>query len=173
MSQLTFVDNQKRAWSLRITIADARRLKVTGTDICNPESFRILFANSLSQIELIAELMRPQWQTAGMEYEEFADFLIDDVGRWAEVQECFLNALTDFFQRLGEPHLARLAEKAREAATKALAAQLARVDGPRLDAMIDQLIAADEKRFASAVAKELAKLSGETSSSAKVSSDPE
>ncbi len=171
--KVTFADKEKRSWSLRITIADARRLKETGTDICNPEGFQIIFASTLSQIEMIAELMRPQWEAASMSYEQFADWLIDDEGRWAEVQECFINALTDFFRRLGEPHLARLAEKAREAAEKAVRAQLARVDGPKLDQMIDAMLAADEKRFESAVEKELAKLSGATSPSAKESSDPQ
>ena len=172
MSKVTFRDSEDRQWSCRITIADARRLKSAGSDICNPEGFQVLFGNTLSQVELIAELMRPQWEAVGMKYEQFADFLIAVDGRFAEVQECFANALTDFFQRLGEPHLARLAAKAREAAIKAVAAQLARVEGPRINQMIDAMLAADEKRFESAVDVELAKLSGEISPSAKESSDP-
>lgn len=171
MSKHTFMDSQKRLWSLRIAIADARRLKEQGIDLCDPESFQVLFSKTLSQIELIAELMRPQWEgQQSLKYEEFAELLIEEEGRFTEVLECFLSALTDFFQRLGEPHLARLVAKAREAADKAVQAQLARVDGPKLNQMIDAMLAADEQRFTSAVENELAKLSGETSPSAKESS---
>ncbi len=78
-----------------------------------------------------------------------------------------------FFPTLGEPRISQGSpEKAREAAAKAVAAQMARVEGPKIDRMIDAMLAADDRRFENAVDAELARLSGATLPSAKESSDP-
>ncbi len=38
----------RQAWSCRLTIADAKRLKDAGADICDPKGFEKLFGNPLS-----------------------------------------------------------------------------------------------------------------------------
>ncbi len=160
--KMTWMDNQKRQWSCRFTIEDAKRLKAAGTDIADPESFKTIFANRLTTIELFAELMRPQWESQGLRYEEFAELLIESDGRIDEVHAAFVDGLTDFFRRLGEPWMAEVVNKAKAAVDRSREARMARAQSNTLDELLSEVAAAEEKLFAKEVENVRAKISGGT-----------
>lgn len=162
-------DSQNRAWSCRLTIADAKRLKAAGVDIGNPETYKALFGDALSIIEVIAEALRPQWEKAGLTYEEFADVLIETESSLATAIECFNAGLKDFFRRLGENAKATIVEKAEQAAKLSKAAQEKRANSSQVDSLIRKALEEEEKLFQSELAKEEAKLFGERYMSAQES----
>lgn len=170
MGSMNWTDNQKRSWTCRLTIDDVKRLKANGTDIADPKSFEAIFSSSLQQIELLAELMRPQWEQAGLDYVQFAELLIESEGRLQEVQAAFVEGLTDFFRRLGEPWMATVVEKAYGAATRSNQAMARRAESNAVDALIQRALDAEDAGFQRELAKLEAKLSGAVSTNAPESS---
>lgn len=161
-------DNQGRPWTCRLTIADVKRLKANGCDIADAKAFQSLFADSLAVVEIISEAMRPQWESAGVSYEQFAEIITEDVGRLLQVQEAFAAGLADFFRRLGDNAMAIVVEKAQAAAAKSRASRIARASSERVDKMITQALAKEESDFQKQLDAEEAKLSGKT-----LTSEPE
>lgn len=173
---MVWTDSADRKWSCKITIADAKRLLESDIDIANPKTFEIVFANPLQQIELIAELLRPQWEKVmvivdnepqPMQYLQFVEIMMEVEGRFPEVQRAFIAGLRDFFQRLGDLAKAKIVEKAAEAAKRTVEAQLARANSVAVEKLIEKAHALDEKRFDVAMERALHELSGETSTSAQ------
>lgn len=155
---MTWVDNQGRSWSCRVTIEDAKRLKSTGCDIADPKAFEAAFASSLAQLEVFAELMRPQWERIGLQYDQFVELMIETDDRIAQVQSAFVAGITDFFRRLGEPWMAAVAEKAWKAAARLGEARLARTSS--LDPVVEKAIAQEDRESRKALADLEAKLFG-------------
>lgn len=158
-------DSKGTPWNNRLTIADAKRLKASGFDLADPKSFQAMFADPLTVIEIIAEAMRPQWEKAGLSYEEFAEILTEDVGRLVAVQKCFVEGLADFFRRLGDDAMAIVVEKAEKAASLSKEASKARASGARVDQLIAKAMEKEESDFQKRIDAEEAKLSGPTSTS--------
>lgn len=138
-------------------------MKATGTDISNPEAFNKFFGSTLDFIEIVAELLRPQWEQKQLTYEEFAELLIEEDGRIGEVQEAFKAGLSDFFHRLGDRAAAKVVEKAWNAASKSQAARLARAESQKLDNMIQQALDHEEKEFHRNIDEAAARIFGEPS----------
>jgi hypothetical protein len=168
---MTWQDDKGNHWNCRLTVTDAKRLKAAGFDLADPKSFDALFATTLTKIELLAELHRPQWEAKQIEYTQFADFLIDEPGRLPLVEAAFVAGLTDFFRRCGEAWMAVVVDKAYAAATKQNEARLAKSQGRQLDALIEAAQSRSDREFEAAVANELARInSGSTSTNAPESS---
>ncbi len=163
-------DNQNRPWNCRLTIADVKRLKANGCDIANPESFQKLFADTLGFVEIVAESLRPQWEQAGLKYEEFAELIVETTGRLQEVQKAFIDGLKDFFHRLGDKAMATVVEKAASAVSQSNKAREARANSPKIDSLVQKVLAKDENDFEKILAEQEAKLSGDRSTSAPASS---
>lgn len=159
--KMTWLDNEKRIWSCRPTIGDLKRLKAAGVDIADPKGFEKIFASTLDQIEMLAELMRPQWEAHKLIYEQFVEIMIESEGRLQEIQQAFICGLTDFFRRVGEGHTAAIVEKAWQAAQKGNEAKLKRAQSPAIDSLIEKVIEREEREFAKAVSETEAALSGE------------
>lgn len=158
--KMTWLDNEKRLWSCRPTIGDLKRLKANGVDIADPTGFEKIFASTLDQIEMLAELMRPQWEAHGLRYEQFAEIMIESEGRLQEIQQAFICGLTDFFRRIGEGHTAAIVEKAWNAAQRGNEAKLRRAQSAVIDSLIDKAIDREEREFAKVVSEAEAKISG-------------
>lgn len=171
MGLIQWKDKEGRAWSFRLEIADAKRLKEAGFDLGDPKGYQKAFSNPLECIEVIAEAMRPQWEQAELNYEQFVKLITDSVGALQEVQQCFVEGIKDFFLRLGENAMATIVEKALKAAKTTKAAMAARADSQAVEAFIAKAIEKDESDFQKRLAEEEAKLFGETSTSAPGSSD--
>lgn len=166
---MQWIDNQNRVWNCRLTIGDAKRLRAAGYDVGDMRSFHKAFSSALECIEIIAEILRPQWHAQGLDYESFVDLITDRPGTLERLQQCVVEGLLDFFQRIGEPAKARIVEKTIEAAERAKHAELARANSPRVGALIDRAMDAADAEFLRALAAEEAKLSGGTSTSAQES----
>lgn len=165
-------DKQGRAWSFRLVIADAKRLKDAGYDIGDPKGFQKLFANALSCIEIIAEALRPQWVELELSYDQFVDVITEDIGSLEAVKDCFREGLKNFFLRIGESAMAKIVDKAAKAADLSNRAMAARADSPEVASFIERALAKDESDYRKRLAREEAKLFGKTSNSVAESSEP-
>ncbi|MFO0383246.1 MAG: hypothetical protein ACK506_16205 [Pirellula sp.] len=115
-----WTDYTGRVWDFRIGIATASRLKSAGMDLMDPKSVKDWFGSSLSLIEFAGELMRPEWEKLGLNYEQFADLLIDSEESFLQVQQSIEFAFVDFFRRIGQKHHAVVAERAMESAARVM-----------------------------------------------------
>ncbi len=163
-------DKQGRAWSFRLTIGDAKRLKVAGYDIGDMKGFQQLFADALTFIEIVAEALRPQWEKENLSYEVFVDLLTEDVGTIDQVRECFKEGLKNFFLRSGEAAKAKIVDMAAEAAEKQNQIMLKRAESSEVGAFLTRAFEKDDADFLQRLEREEAKLFGETSPSAAESS---
>ncbi len=158
---LTWTDSQGREWNFRLTIADLKRLKSAGTDIADPDVYKTLFGDTLGLIETVAEVLRPQWESRALSYEQFAECLIETPDSLVAVQAAFVAGLSDFFRRAQSLERAVIVEKA-WAATKATKLAIERrANSQELQGLIDAALAKEEENFREAIAIETAKISGE------------
>lgn len=172
MSVIQWKDKQGRAWSFRLTIADAKRLKDAGYDIGDLNGFQKLFGHALSCIEIIAEALRPQWEASELTYDQFVDVITEDVDSLGAVKDCFREGLQNFFLRIGEKATATIVERASKAAELSTKAMAARAASPEVASFIQRALEKDERDYRKRLALEEAKLFGETSNSAAESSEP-
>lgn len=155
---LTWKDANGRTWSTRITLADARRLKDNGTDLLDTERMKDLFGDTLTIVEVMAELARTQWIEKELTYPQFADLVIETPEVYEKASAAFVEGITDFFRRLARPALAELVEKAFEAAQVTQQTMMARVQGSQINRLILAAQAKAEKEFDDAIENEIAKL---------------
>ena len=146
-------DSEGNQWNCRITLEDNRRLKESGCDLFNAEVYEQVFGDAIAQLEFIAELLRPQWQQRGMTYEQFAEMLISVEGQLQLAAASTAEAIADFSRRLGKSAFATVVEMAWKMAGRVSEKQQAQANGKEMDNLIEAELAANEKRFQSAVEK--------------------
>lgn len=163
-------DVSGQAWSFRITLADNQRLKNSGFDLFDPQTHERIFADTLSVIEVMAELLRPQWEAAGIDYAGLVDRLTETETTLPESIRALQEGLVDFFRRFGKPALAEVVRKAIAVADRVQQAQMQRATSPKIDELIEAGLARDEQRFDDELARAKQQLTGSTSPNAPASS---
>jgi hypothetical protein len=166
---MQFTDHTGQQWSFRLTLADNSRLKESGFDLFDPQTHERIFADTLTIIEVIAELLRPKWEEAGLKYEQFVDLLTWDVDTLPKVINAFTEGLTNFFQRAGKPALAAVIAKAVAVADRQNKIQMQRVNSPKVEKLIEAGLAKDAAAFDEQVDRALQQFTGGTSPSVPAS----
>lgn len=168
---LVWTDSAGREWSCRIGVADARRLKDRGTDLLDSESMKTFFADSLNVIESIAESLRPQWESKGLEYVDFFEVITESEAVYRACTDAFVAGLADFFRRIGRPAMAAVVEKAFAAMGVAEETMIARVNGPKVAELLEVASERMQKEFDQNIDQEIDKIRGAPSGSWRVLSD--
>lgn len=155
MKPTTWEDSAGNQWNCRINISDCIRLKESGGfDLMNPKDFESMLGDFIGQVETIAELMRPQWEAKGFDYNKFVDTLTETEGRFAQVQSAFAAGLENFSLCVGKKALAALVRKTFSTINELEENALRRVESKEVSDRIQKMIeSADQK-----LAEELNKL---------------
>lgn len=136
-------DETGRQWSCAIKLGDAQRLKETqGIDILDPSAMEKLFGSGpLVRIEAIGELSRPQWEAAGLTYQDFVDLLIGTDTSFASATAALRAALSDFFRRLDRHDLAIVVDRAWVALVAEMNHQVELANSPMVGKAMDTAVA--------------------------------
>jgi len=101
--------------------------------------------------ELLCYLLASEMERRGVAPEAFADLILAEC--FTAAQDCFLADWLDFFQKLRQPALTTLLEKAETFRTKAIAMYREKANDPAIDAEVERAMAEELSRsFGSAVA---------------------
>lgn len=157
MRKLTWTDETGHQWSCVIKFSDAIRLRANEIDLFNAERIGNLFGDTLTTIEFIGELSRPQFESRGLSYESFADLLIEGDCH-PRAMEALQHGLADFFRHIGRPALALVIERAWESAMALQIQSVRNVAGAKTDQLMEAMRTRSQAEFDVAVEKEIAKL---------------
>jgi hypothetical protein len=156
--KLTWTDSTGEQWSCAIRLSDAKRLRDTGIDLFDPEKLQTLFADTLGTIELVGELLRPQWEERGIAYVDFADRVIDGHGVFAAATATLQAAIADFFQRIDRPALAMVIERTANAARTLETQALTNAAGEQVGTLLAAMQAKSQSVFDAEIARALASI---------------
>ena len=169
MPNLTWTDAAGHLWSCAIRLSDARRLKESGTDLFNPEQLRTLFSDTLGTIELIGELLRPQWEEAGISYLDFSDSLVESAGVYTAATAALQAAIADFFRRIDRPALALVVERAFETARSLETQAVGNAGGDKMAQLMTSMQRRSQAAFDEEIEKAIAEQSITTRSGVQLS----
>lgn len=136
----TFIDNKGREWKLEINVATVKRVKtLIGTNLLEAvhgDLIKDVTGDPVLLVDLLYCICKVQADAAGVTDEEFGAGLAGDSIQAAT--DAFLDELIDFFP-LGKRQILRRAwTRLQEAETKAQAAAVHYLNGPKLDAIIEK-----------------------------------
>lgn len=119
----------------------------------NPKDFEKMLQDTMKQIETIAELLRPQWERQGMNYLQFVDILIEEEGRFEQVQSAFAAAIENFSQSIGKKAIAVLVRKTMGTIKALEEKALNRVESKEVEEKLQQLIEKADQQLAEDLSK--------------------
>jgi len=119
----------------------------------NPKDFEKMLQDTMKQIETIAELLRPQWERQGMNYLQFVDTLIEEEGRFEQVQSAFAAAIENFSQSIGKKAIAVLVRKTMGTIKALEEKALNRVESKEVEEKLQQLIEKADQQLAEDLSK--------------------
>ena len=119
----------------------------------NPKDFEKMLQDTMKQIETIAELLRPQWEMQGMSYLQFIDTLIEEEGRFEQVQSAFAAAIENFSQSIGKKAIAVLVRKTMGTIKALEEKALNRVESKEVEEKLQQLIEKADQQLAEDLSK--------------------
>jgi len=119
----------------------------------NPKDFEKMLQDTMKQIETIAELLRPQWEMQGMSYLQFIDILIEEEGRFEQVQSAFAAAIENFSQSIGKKAIAVLVRKTMGTIKALEEKALNRVESKEVEEKLQQLIEKADQQLAEDLSK--------------------
>ena len=119
----------------------------------NPKDFEKMLQDTMKQIETIAELLRPQWERQGMNYLQFIDILIEEEGRFEQVQSAFAAAIENFSQSIGKKAIAVLVRKTMGTIKALEEKALNRVESKEVEEKLQQLIEKADQQLAEDLSK--------------------
>lgn len=152
MQKLQWTDATGRAWSTRLDVPGAARLKAAGYDLRDHERLAVVLSDPYDAADFVVEYHRPQWQdTHQMTEAEFLELCVATEDSLELVLAATVAGLIDFFRRFGDALRAGVVAKARDAAKLGTAALDAKLASPK----VDQAIAAELRRREAAVDAEL------------------
>jgi len=150
----TWQDSNGNQWNCKINLSDCIRLKESnGFDLMNPKDFEKMLQDTMKQIETIAELLRPQWERQGMNYLQFVDTLIEEEGRFEQVQSAFAAAIENFSQSIGKKAIAVLVRKTMGTIKALEEKALNRVESKEVEEKLQQLIEKADQQLAEDLSK--------------------
>ena len=153
--KLTWTDAAGTLWNCAIKLSDAKRLRDNGSDLFNPEHLKSLFTDTLGTIELLGELLRPQWEERGIPYVDFSDLLLDGEGRFTEATSALQAAIADFFRRIDRPALAMVVERAFQTARALETQALQNAGGEKVAALMAAMHVRSQREFDAEMEKAL------------------
>ena len=154
MKPTTWQDSKGNQWNCKINLSDCIRLKESnGFDLMNPKDFEKMLQDTMKQIETIAELLRPQWEMQGMSYLQFIDILIEEEGRFEQVQSAFAAAIENFSQSIGKKAIAVLVRKTMGTIKALEEKALNRVESKEVEEKLQQLIEKADQQLAEDLSK--------------------
>ena len=119
----------------------------------NPKDFEKMLQDTMKQIETIAELLRSQWERQGMNYLQFVDTLIEEEGRFEQVQSAFAAAIENFSQSIGKKAIAVLVRKTMGTIKALEEKALNRVESKEVEEKLQQLIEKADQQLAEDLSK--------------------
>ena len=112
-----------------------------------------MLQDTMKQIETIAELLRPQWEKQNMNYLQFIDILIEEEGRFEQVQSAFAAAIENFSQSIGKKAIAVLVRKTMGTIKALEEKALNRVESREVEEKLQQLIEKADQQLAEDLSK--------------------
>lgn len=108
-----FKDKSGQTWAVELPIGIARRT----FDLGRPETLSDLIDDAYARFDLLWMLCETQATARSITQQQFEDLVADD-SAYAEANAALLQAIEDFFRRIGKASLALLISKTREAALR-------------------------------------------------------
>lgn len=108
----SFKDNMEQTWKLQLTLGRVRKIRERiGLDVLNPRHYMQILDSLTDRLTYVCLLCEDQAKEYEIDADEFEERLMGE-GFADAASMAFLEETKDFFQRLGQHGMARLAEKA-------------------------------------------------------------
>ena len=155
-----FTDNQGETWQLNLTIRKVKKLsEALGLDLLNPVHYMTVTSSITERLTFVFMLCEEQAKARDIDEDGFEERLYgENVSH--EASQAFLEATKDFFTRMGQPQMSKLAQNSM-AAMESGRSQLLEMES---DGSLEQTI---EKMMASLSAEQ----TGEPSMAGSASSE--
>lgn len=148
-----FNDKNGQAWSLELTIGQARK----SFDIGNPESLTALLDEPYSRFDMLWLMCEKQAKERNIDVDQF-DLLLAEENAMIAAHDALLLAINDFFQRIGKPSLSLLMTKSRAAAKRLETLATEKVN--TIDSQLEKVIQSSMKKIDQAIEKSTQQTAG-------------
>ncbi len=140
-----FTDHQGRSWEVRVTGGAIKRVQdILGIDLGklgegSPPVATRLYQDVVFIVDVLYAVLKPQLDTHGIADEAFYELLDGDVA--SDAHDALVEELADFFQKLGQPAVARALMRSREIVQSANERAVAAMDSQETRRQIDRALA--------------------------------